>query len=54
MRVPVDWLREHCSPDLTTDALAEVARGLVDGHVLAQPLVRDPHPNCSRKRRSFS
>ena len=23
MRVPVDWLREHCSPDLTTDAIAE-------------------------------
>ncbi len=35
-------------------ALGEDLGGEVDVDVLAQPAERDPHRNCSRKRRSFS
>ena len=35
-------------------ALGELAQAEVRPHVLVKPVERDPHPNCSRKRRSLS
>ena len=62
MRVPVNWLREYCSPDLTTAEIAErfdltgteVARiervgvGDVEGFVVGRVLEADPHPDADR------
>jgi phenylalanyl-tRNA synthetase beta chain len=62
MRVPVSWLREYCSPDLTTAAIAErfdltgteVARiervgvGETEGFVVGRVLEAEPHPDADR------
>ncbi len=62
MRVPVAWLREYCSPELSTAEIAErfdltgteVARiervgvGDVDGFVVGRVLEAEPHPDADR------
>ena len=62
MRVPVTWLREYCSPELTTTEIAErfdltgteVARiervgvGETDGFVVGRVLEAEPHPDADR------
>ena len=62
MRIPVDWLREYCSPDLSTAEIAErfdltgteVARiervgvGDPDGFVVGRVLEAERHPDADR------
>ncbi len=62
MRVPVAWLREYCSPDLSTAEIAErfdltgteIARiervgvGDESGFVVGQVLEAEPHPDADR------
>ncbi len=62
MRVPVAWLREYCSPDLSTTEIAErfdltgteVARieragvGDTDGFVVGRVLEAEQHPDADR------
>ena len=62
MRVPVAWLREYCSPNLSTAEIAErfdltgteVARidrvgvGDEDGFVVGRVLEAEPHPDADR------
>ena len=62
MRVPVSWLREYCSPDLSTAEIAErfdltgteVARiervgvGDTEGFVVGRVLEAEPHPDADR------
>ncbi len=62
MRVPVSWLREYCSPDLSTTEIVErfdltgteVARtervgvGETDGFVVGRVLEAEPHPDADR------
>ena len=62
MRVPVSWLREYCSPDLSTVEITErfdltgteIARiervgvGDTDGFVVGRVLEAEPHPDADR------
>ena len=62
MRVPVAWLREYCSPDLSTADIVErfdltgteVARvervgvGATEGFVVGRVLEAEPHPDADR------
>ena len=62
MRIPVAWLREYCSPDLSTAEIAErfdltgteVARiervgvGDPEGFVVGRVLEAEPHPDADR------
>jgi phenylalanyl-tRNA synthetase beta chain len=62
MRIPVKWLREYCSPDLSTTEIAErfdltgteVARiervgvGDPEGFVVGRVLEAEPHPDADR------
>jgi phenylalanyl-tRNA synthetase beta chain len=62
MRVPVSWLREYCSPDLSTADIVErfdltgteVARvervgvGATEGFVVGRVLEAEPHPDADR------
>jgi phenylalanyl-tRNA synthetase beta chain len=64
MKVPLDWLREYCSPELDTAAIEErltmtgtkvetiLHHGVpsVEGFVVARVLEVEPHPNADRLR----